>query len=181
MSHLQIYMDVDNVLADYTRHFIEWFNLPIRSEDIKVYDMLYALYGDKMDQVADNEEFHLSIPKLPWADRLMKTVRDQGHDISLATACLSKHRLTWAQRHYPGIPVYQCKEKWTLSEGPHCVLIDDHWEQCSRFKKDGGGQAILFPAPWNQHPLPDNQDPVEYVDFMLHLAAGKVRSVRNED
>ena len=53
----------------------------------------------------------------------------------------------WKHEHYPGIPFLIGDQKRLVS-APGFVLVDDHFKNVEDWR-DGGGDAILVPGPWN--------------------------------
>lgn len=59
-------------------------------------------------------------------------------------------KFRWVQKHIPHLVdrLHIAREKHHLAR-PDTLLIDDCGENCKRFQ-EAGGNAILFPQPWNE-------------------------------
>lgn len=95
---------------------------------------------------------HLEV--LPHADALLALLNSTGLESSILTApSVSDYEWTgkalWVARHSIGFRdrLHMTPRKELLA-GPDRLLIDDSDENCKRFR-EAGGQAIVYPQPWN--------------------------------
>lgn len=109
-------------------------------------------------------EFWLNVEPLPWCHEVISLLSDRfGEDnICLLTSpirtdgCIDG-KMAWIRKHIPqfGRRFLMGPKKQFCAAPNHC-LIDDHDGNITAFK-DAGGQAFLFPAPYNHrfkaHPV----------------------------
>lgn len=128
--------------------------------------------------------FWRGIPPYVWWRDLIKICDYYTDELIICTSPSSHHhswagKALWLQQRslhdYPTIMMNHASNggprgksvgKW-LYAGPGRVLIDDWQKQTDPFIKVGG-QAILFPQPWNSN-HPNMSDPVGYVRDQLQL------------
>lgn len=156
---LRAFVDVDGVLAD----LVTALAAALGKDDLHrgnwpaTYSLSDAL-GEPIDRIwghpsVEGAEFWAKLPKLPWADALVDMLvrRFQG-DVCFLTqpvrdpASLGGKK-EWLREHYPDIPFLIGNQK-RLVAAPGFVLVDDHLINAEDWR-DGGGDAILIPAPWN--------------------------------
>jgi len=174
-----IYVDMDGVLCDFVVASItahggdpEEFK-SLRPAPWKIADWLGITNGEFWKVVdSAGEDFWANLPRYQWFDDLMQIVKFHAADVhfltspSLLPECRSGKQ-KWLNREFgcPVINVTYTTDKWRLAK-PGCVLIDDSDRNCQQFA-DAGGNAILFPQPWNSHF--DIERPTDYVYEQLSL------------
>jgi hypothetical protein len=129
------------------------------------YDLSVAL-GMTMEEVwghpqVQGAEFWAGLPKLPWADALVKLVQALGWEPAFLSQGVRDPmsfagKVAWAKRHYPGVPCLVGTQK-TLVARPGHVLIDDYEKNEAEWVARGG-DFVLVPGPWNRlHATPDEE------------------------
>lgn len=91
---------------------------------------------------------------LPWITELLSLFSETNAEISILTSpgCsvyAPSGKARWMREHIPGLAdrLHIGQDKSLLAR-PGSLLIDDHGSNCQKFR-DAGGQAVLFPQPWN--------------------------------
>lgn len=159
-----ICLDVDGVLVDFVQGAakasgIDWGWLQRRYEEsLGEYD-LAPVFGISNDAIWRNINalgswFWESLPHYPWCDELIAECHRQADRVVFCTtpgldASGATGKLRWLQKvmgtHFRdyliGPPKHVCAR-------PGSVLIDDSDDNCAKFV-EAGGQAIVFPRPWN--------------------------------
>ena len=159
----RIFLDVDEPLADFVGAANTFYGVNIPKEEITKWELPYGRYGKTHDSFWDglNEDFWADMPKQPWCDELVDFLESQeGYSVCLLTAP-NKDNATGKQRWIrKNLPIYKDRyligpTKWFCA-GPDSILIDDREQNCQDFIA-AGGQAIVFPAPWNSWHGVENQ------------------------
>jgi len=165
-----VFLDMDGVLVDFAHGTARLFGLPLDEVEAN---------GDRTHDVAGvtQKEFWRKIesagrrwwedlPPYPWASRLVEACGAVG-DVYVATSpprdcpAAGSGKLAWIRRYLP--EVYAARRyfvgtnKWLLA-GPDRVLVDDDIRKYRAFTA-AGGQAALFPRPWNMQHLPATATP----------------------
>lgn len=159
---MRIFLDMDGVLADFTsaavfKHGRE--NPWAKGENLGEYDMakIYQMTPKAFWEPLGCHDFWANIQPLNEGMALLKYLESDlpQAKITLLTSptlspeCSSgKH--AWVAKH---LPKYSRKlaiwpEKEVLAEVPNSLLIDDSDENVTKFIQ-AGGNAILWPQPWN--------------------------------
>lgn len=148
--YTRIVVDVDGVLANITTAFIKHFDMPYTEDDITDYEMLARCCGGKetMWDMLDDPSFHDLIEPYPWANQIMELATEYSREIPIiATAAIFRDREKWLERYFPNFPNSFGRHKFLLIKG-RTLLIDDYTKYCDKFASKGG-EALLFPRPWN--------------------------------
>lgn len=179
MAELEIFVDIDGVLADFVSASIAVHGGQYDEEAYpklewsiaNVLGITESEFWAKIDATEPN--FWPNLDPYPWALNLLESVRTRGRVSLLSTP--SKHsschsgKRQWVDRWVSDCELILCKSKDLLS-GPGRVLIDDNDGNCEKWRARGG-TAILFPQPWNQnHALTGRR--FGYVIEQLTAAAG---------
>jgi len=174
-----IFVDLDGVLADFVRAALalyerdelldcwpagEW-NMP------KVLDISRGKFWGAIDR--QGGAFWESLEIYPWTFKLIDRQREIA-PITIATSpsldpsCLAG-KVRWMQRHLGGsFRDFLIGPSKHLLAKPDVVLIDDRDSNIDAFRKHGG-QAILFPQPWNtNHHIEDDR-----LTYVLSQLSGK--------
>jgi hypothetical protein len=155
-----VFLDMDGVLAD--------FMGGAHKAHGREYDV--ATYPKGCWEIADHwqmpvDEFWAGIHAVryfwelldfyPWMNELLTLAAEHGSEVKLLTSparspfCYSGKR-AWCDQFIPkGIELIICKSKHLIA-GPNRLLIDDGDHNVDPWRKHGG-QAILFPQPWNDY------------------------------
>lgn len=104
------------------------------------------------EAINDQANFWESLNKYEWADSIIAAVVSLGmepHFLSSPSRSPASHsgKREWVSEHFSGIPLTLTNHKHLLA-GPDRLLIDDGDKNFKRFG-DAGGNAFLFPRPWN--------------------------------
>lgn len=164
----QICIDLDGVLCDFILPTLRLFSddpqsllnrWPIGQERdgdgrYAVLDLLGVKTKEFWDTV-DKAGFQhwANLPRYPWATELMNACKAIAPTVVLTTP--SRHvnsvkgKVCWLQRHFgmkfDGYLIGTAKH---FCARPGSLLIDDSDLNCNKFREHGG-EAIVFPQPWN--------------------------------
>jgi len=190
-----IFLDMDGVLVDLFSGIEKQFNIkkgfleskpyPCLPDSIDIANKLLmteeCLWGNKVNDV----KFWESLPKYPWSDDLIIACLNANvEDVLILTSpsktCMycSSGKVAWLSKHYPFFVAYGkiviANKKYLLA-AKNRVLIDDTIEKCKQFR-DAGGEAILFPHPYNKNYFPSTEKGVyqpknvdEVIDMIKEL------------
>lgn len=156
------FLDMDGVLSDFVGAMCKAHNLPNPYLDGTFTDWLlnkapgWKMSTEKFWKPADEVEFWSEMEKTPEADEIVAVSEGLFGSTniciltspSLAPACVAGKRI-WIQKHYP-----RFKDNWLMGPakhfcaGPGRMLVDDKEENCVAFTSKGG-DAYLYPRPWN--------------------------------
>lgn len=105
---------------------------------------------------AHGEDFWANLSDYPWFCDLYHRLywQCQGRLYFLSTPSRAPFsasgKVRWLQKWLgPHFDAYIFTRHKHLFAGPGRLLVDDNAENCERFEA-AGGQAILFPQPWNR-------------------------------
>ena len=187
----QVLLDIDGVLADFTRAVYRWFGLEYEEHpEPGVYHYtekrIQELTGTPAGmfwKVIDNYEFWRNIPKYPWTHALIRQVTALvGKEnvwlissVPFPTASAGRqmwiqeqlHETFWMFRTLLGSPKFLCARKGH-------VLIDDSDVNCDNFSA-WGGKTVLFPAMWNRR-LISQFDATKH-DQILEIVRRELRGI----
>lgn len=161
MTIKKILLDVDHVLLDWCGHALSTFRAKqgkfVTKTDLKILHNsggkgpdAVALFGDRNTLNKHIEdmgvEFWSTIPKLPWADSLVKNLKDYAltNEFTLAFVTSPSYwcsaaspRMEYLQREWPKVPIVITEEKHLLASN-RSILIDDSNNNCDKFVAAGG-------------------------------------------
>ena len=165
MAKKTVYMDLDGVLADFTRKFYEDFILlcgdayvePTEWDFYKKHcytDIGFAKELNKLTShwwatIEPTREFEMIYKQMLELQKL-------GYSVELLTHAVGDEAIEgkkqWVQKHMPKFYhtmhfVRSGKEKAEYAH-KHAILIDDSIDNIEAFL-EGGGEAMLFGRPWN--------------------------------
>ena len=160
MSELHIYLDLDGVMVDFVSMLLKLCNSTLTHDDVDRWDM-HECMGIDEDEMWDRINgagfgFWSHIPKYQWADELYGMISAENKVTYLTSPGRSPHacfgKLQHIQREHGNLHMdwVLTKQKSLLAKDAGCVLIDDSDHNCEQFIK-AGGNAILFPQPWNEN------------------------------
>lgn len=118
-------------------------------------------------------EFWASLTSYPWCDELLSLIADSGNWSILTSPShdpyCSAGKIRWLQERFGrGFRNFLVGPPKWLCARPDQLLIDDNDSNVRNFRARGG-QAILFPQPWNEnHAL--TIDRIGYVREQLERA-----------
>lgn len=161
MASLQIHLDMDGVLSDFVTAALELHQSPDAIHDwppgefnmARVLGISSSEFWGGIDR--QGADYWARLKPYPWFAELTALAREFG-EVSILTSP-SQHpdcpagKVRWIHEHLGkgfrdfliGPPKYLCAR-------PGAVLIDDSDRNVDRFRLHGG-QAILFPQPWNSN------------------------------
>lgn len=147
----RLFIDMDGVLADFDRGFIERFQIDHRAKDFPKKEM--------WDKVYSVDKFFLHLPVMRDAELLMESVhhlRVGGYvsSVYILTACPSSayedvaaQKKAWIKEHIGGdytvLPAYRSESKPAFIQNPGDILIDDWRLNCEAWEA-AGGRAVKF-------------------------------------
>jgi 5'-nucleotidase len=138
---MRIYLDLDGVLADFDRHFVDHFGVESQTLDD-------ASMWKKINSYPD---FFANLPPMKDAmvlfDYVMSTWRSE--DVSILTACPRSNyrnaaiqKRVWVRKHLNEnitvIPMLGGVNKSLFMHEPSDILIDDMEKNCSSWEELGG-------------------------------------------
>jgi len=160
-----LYVDLDGVLVDFVGGWMDYYFIMNRQPVTK------WNFGE--DYGLNKKDFYRSITSLPisfwsnlsatpWATELMKVLVEELKFYEADKIMFLSHTVSedcrvgkqlWVNKHFPDlgdslITVSDSKLKSRFAN-QHSVLIDDKFENCVDFAKNGG-RSWLFARPWNR-------------------------------
>lgn len=162
----KIFLDLDEVLADFVGAAIEFHGEKFRAEEYKKVVGPEAWYMDRWFD-GDPEsfwnpfsrEFYANLPKMEGGDTIVeRSIELAGPDnVCILTSMIktpgcSDGKRDWISKHYPDIPAFLCHRGKSVPKhfcsGGGRILIDDHDENIISWVRHGG-VGILCPRRWN--------------------------------
>lgn len=174
---MNIYLDIDGVLADFTGAALSMFGHP---SDTKVaHEEITDFLGISKEEFwtlidSKGSDYWANLEPFPWFNDLVKEVKKLDKDFCLLSSpsrnasCL-KGKVRWIQKHFgPHFRNYiltPAHLKYRVCSGPSDVLIDDNTKNIFEWTNKRNGYGILFPMPWNTSVSIDNK--VGYISASL--------------
>lgn len=168
MAIKQICLDIDGVLADFVGGTAKLLGFDPAVVDTWDYYPLIGTTEDKFWRAIDaaGADFWYGLTPYPWLYILYKACKKIAPTILLTSP--SNHvssvagKLSWMHCYFgEKFRAYLMGSAKEFCAGPGMLLIDDSDANCCKFREHGG-EAILFPRPWNENrSLSD--DPMLYV------------------
>jgi len=158
---MEIFLDVDGVLADFAEGIIEHFDLKgVTVESFQMWDSIYGYtrYTPREFWEKTDASFWAGLQFTSEARRILAMV-DPFRPVLLSMVPLSnkaevvKGKVEWIQKN---LPQYYNEGRFLVGGTKHQLagtgklLIDDSQANCDDWIKHRG-QAILVPRPWNKH------------------------------
>ncbi len=162
MAVRHILLDMDGVIADFMGAILELHGqreLADKWPDGEAdYAGVLGMTKDEFWKPVDGlgGRFWAGFPPYPWLNELLALLRETAPftistSPSRSAACASA-KVEWLREHFQE-PLYMDfmigTQKYLLAK-PDVVLIDDQHKNIDKFREHGG-QAILFPQPWNSN------------------------------
>lgn len=147
---MNIYLDMDDVVADWHAHAQQVLKLRWTKDGDRIPQ-------EQWDKVKDDMRFYRNLPLKEGATELVNWCRTHHaktgcglyfltalpHDYSMPYAAQDK--VWWANSHFPGIPVFFgpfSHDKWRYCKSPDDILIDDRISNCGEWHAAGGKAHI---------------------------------------
>ncbi|QDV21599.1 5' nucleotidase, deoxy (Pyrimidine), cytosolic type C protein (NT5C) [Gimesia panareensis] len=155
-----ILLDMDGVISDFMGAILELHGQRELAENWPEGEPNYAgvlgMTKDEFWKPVDSlgGRFWAEFPPYPWLNELLDLIRETAPftistSPSRSAACASA-KVEWLRQHFEE-PLFMDfmigTQKYLLAK-PDVVLIDDQHKNIDKFREHGG-QAILFPQPWN--------------------------------
>lgn len=117
----------------------------------------------------------LQLAEYPWAKRLVSELEKRGEVIyctspSTDATCASQ-KIQWLRDHGfmgPNENRYQLGSRKELNAGSGAILIDDSDANVEKYIEHGGN-AILFPQPWNKGRSILHRDKVDLMMYLISV------------
>jgi 5'(3')-deoxyribonucleotidase len=172
----RVLLDMDGVLVDMVGGVCDRFGwtYPVslsdhtdRTEQINYY--LHEVFNTTRDEIWPKlgRAFWANLEPLPWMKDIVKILEDRfGENICLLTHPVDTDgaidgKRDWIKRHLPQFNYrQQIGTAKDFCASPRHVLIDDHEENCKKFRAEHG-HTFLFPAPWNRRFQEDAMGSIE--------------------
>lgn len=157
----RVFLDLDGVLADFIGGVLKLHNLPYSHiKDMKgsygVAKYLNLSEKDFWGELNKHPDFWHSLSTTKEANDLVENIYslvDSSSVYLLTSPSRNEHaysgKYLWVKKHFPDLlpRLILTSHKHLLADRFH-ILVDDSDKNCNDFKK-AGGNAILFPRPWN--------------------------------
>lgn len=152
-----ILIDMDGVIADFVSPALEMHRHP------ELQEQWPAGHWDICSLLEISEErfwrdighlFWADIDSYPWADNLIHAVESTGCEWAICSTPARDHssssgKVEWMQKQFgKDFRNYHLTPRKHHLAKPTTLLIDDNDGNVERFRA-AGGEAILFPQPWN--------------------------------
>lgn len=178
----QIYLDMDGVIVDWDAGVLREFGLPADAwtptEWAVPYERVFGCSREVFWFRLDRTDFWQNLPKQEDCWRILSIVEPFRPVVLSACAVPAAYigKLLWLDEHYPNITeenrfIFCRTEAKKYVAGPGKILIDDHEKNCEEWVANGG-EAILYPRPWNSYR--SIKYPLEYLmSEIMRLMGGK--------
>ncbi len=179
----QIFLDMDGVLANFDQGVRNHFKNDWHPTAFKIdYQKEFNMSKDLFWSILDNERFWAELPWMPDGERVMRMVEPLRPCILSTVVVPSGYsgKIKWLRKNYPSV-VEDSRVLFTTAavgithnSKRHCshpgsILIDDNEKMCENWQA-AGGEAILYPAPWNS--MEHIDDPIGYLMLRLIHSMG---------
>lgn len=157
MNRPVILLDMDGVIANFVDQVIATFGWDIKHDDYSswAYHQQMGL-TDQQFWARIDSDFWGRIEPYPWARSLVSHLRDKGEVIFATSPNLDSEtpsaKVRWLRKHGLMSPLwndYMIGPHKHLMANKQTILIDDSDSNVEKFRA-AGGNAILFPQPWNE-------------------------------
>ena len=164
---------MDGVLANFVGGIIKSHNLGITHDECDCWDFhrKHGLTDEQFWSPTNDGKWWTELEEYPWSKRLVLELRRLGEVIfctspSLDATCPSQ-KVAWLRSTglmHENKNDYQIGGRKELNAGSGAILIDDSDSNVEKYRYCGG-EAILFPQPWNKA----RRFTGDKVDYVLHL------------
>jgi 5'(3')-deoxyribonucleotidase len=159
-------LDVDGIVADWHKAIIKHHKKDLDWDDLPEGSIASTLgLTDQTLWKGCDRHFWENIEKTPDADKIVEVVRHffipkeicivtmvpihYGFPLEMTGECLLG-KIKWLDNHFPGMSEqFFIGPNKDFASAPWSVLIDDATKVVDSFIEDGGN-AILYPRPWNR-------------------------------
>lgn len=146
VSRPHLFLDCDDVLADFTGHFRAMFS-GADPHLVKLEHGKKVLYS----MLKGEDDFYFKLPVLKEGRRLYEAVKHveptilTGHPSVVEPQWAIQQKLRWGALHFPGVPVVACpsRHKCRHMKAEGDVLVDDRLKY-KAFWADAGGEFVLY-------------------------------------
>lgn len=151
-NDIQIYFDMDGVLANFDLGVVEMCHLPAREQGHTTKEQDKELWG----RVREHNHFYAGLAPIPGSIEFVKRIHDiYGDQCQILTGVprpeknvpyAAEDKINWMVWNVsPDIKVNIVlrKEKVQFCKDKSSILIDDYWKNIAEWK-DAGGTGILF-------------------------------------
>jgi 5'(3')-deoxyribonucleotidase len=151
-----IFLDLDGVIINWVQGVFKWFGKPYDPEKVTSYGCMPKLFDvDQQDfwNIIKTPIFWEYLEFYPEAKSFIEKLQQYGQVILLSSPAYgcAGYRQNWIEQNLPDFfnrgEYILTPAKWACAHSG-TVLIDDHSRNYKEFIKNGG-QAILYPQPWN--------------------------------
>ena len=154
-----VFLDMDGVLCDMVTASLKANNMKEGHDDITQWNIA-AIAGISRTQFWKNidkvgVDFWANLEPYSWFKRIRDEIRKLPPEIKtyICTSPTRSHhsyagKRLWLNKYMPYTPSFFGKNKFMLA-GEGRLLIDDSDENCEKWV-EYGGEAFLFPQPWNK-------------------------------
>ena len=160
----KIFLDMDGVLCDFSRGYIEHYGMDFAIEDIAYWGYALDVWKNSGKRVRDfwnglDVAFWQNLERTPECDQILELVSSYKPVLLTAPPLGSSSwqavagKTMWIQSNlrdyfYEGrFLIGPAKE---YCAGPDSILIDDCQDNCVKWETEGG-KAIMVPRPWNDY------------------------------
>jgi len=172
-----LFLDLDGVIVDFISGVIDWYGLDAKHDDVTGWNMIVEMSGMSVPEFwegLDTYRFWRNLRMYDYAQDILELIDEAHVQPCLLTSPAwhtAGYKQDWIQKN---LPDYFNKGRYLIGPAKgFCsypnpngsYLMDDSDKNCDLFNLFGG-QAIVFPQPWNA--LRDiDVDKVEYVGMQL--------------
>lgn len=152
-------LDMDGVVCNFIDGLIKSHGWPIKHDDYASWDFhrTFGVTDEEMWESTNDGKWWLGLEEYPWAKVLVTELRRRGEVVfctspSLDSSCPSQ-KVQWLRNHalmHPRRNDYQIGGRKELNAKSGAILIDDSEDKVAKYIEHGG-EAILFPQPWNSN------------------------------
>jgi 5'(3')-deoxyribonucleotidase len=176
----QIFLDMDGVLVNFDQGVRDRFKVDWHPEEFAIdYKKTFNMSKSLFWSILDNERFWANLPWTEYGKRVMRVV-EIFRPCILSTVVVPagfSGKVKWLKKNYPAVlkddrvlfsasTVGETHNSKRHCAGPGSVLIDDNEKMCENWRA-AGGEAIMWPTPWNSYR--GVSDPIEYLMSSLAL------------
>jgi len=187
------YLDMDGVIANFIKKLLEVHNrldlLSLYQQERFPTDWFLGGKLGSEDDIwfpvdFDGQAFWEDIEPYPWMQDVLDMVNQYSDEWYICTHARNTvdsyaGKVAWLHKHL-GVEfknIIATKHKHLLAK-PDTILLDDNDINCERFRLHGG-DAILFPQPWNEN-NPLIKFRIDHVDYQFRRIAQEKKECLNK-